>query len=74
MKEEIGQSAKGGWYDDGNIHRIGMKRRGDQWEFTIDDIQQLTVPASGMKPCGIIVKRAAVAFYNISFSSDKNAQ
>ena len=60
-------TAQGDWYDDGNIHRLGARHSNGQWTFTIDGVDQFAVPESTGTPCGIIVRRAAVAVYYIDF-------
>jgi len=60
-----GRSAQGGWFDDGNIHRLGARRKGDQWVLMIDGIDQFAAPQSVGCPCGIVVRRAALAVYEV---------
>ena len=58
-------TARGGWYDNGNLHRLGARQSDDQWMFMIDGTDQFALPASTGKPCGLIVRHAAVALYDI---------
>jgi len=67
VKVSRGQAAQGGWFDHGNICRLGARRSGDQWIMTIDGVDQFPVPASMGKPCGIVVRRAAVAVYEVNW-------
>ncbi len=56
-----GQKAVGDWFHDGNMHRMAMESRGDQWLLKIDGHHQFSVSKSIGKPCGIVTRRAAVA-------------
>lgn len=68
MKISNGQEARGGWFDHGNIVRLGVRQSDDRWILILDGIDQFSVPISMGKPCGIIVRRAAVAIYDICWS------
>jgi len=68
-----GRTAQGGWFDDGNVHRLGARRKGNQWVLMIDGIDQFAVPDSMGKPCGILARRAALAAYDIA-SLDHSVQ
>lgn len=63
------QEAVGDWFNDGNMHRFGVERRGDQWTFTLDGIAQFAIPLATGKPCGILVRRASVAVDEVRVSS-----
>ena len=65
-KSSHGRTAQGGWFDDGNIHRLGARRSEGQWALTIDGVDQFAVPESMGAPCGIITRRAAVAVYEMA--------
>jgi len=58
-------TAKGDWFNDGNVHRMAAYRREDEWVCTLDGVDQLSAPASLGRPCGIVTRRAAVAVYQI---------
>lgn len=62
-KSSGGKAASGDWFNDGNVHRLAAKRGQGKWTLTIDGIDQISVPEATGKPCGIIVRRAAVAVY-----------
>ena len=61
--------ANGDWFNDGIIHRLGARHADGKWTMTLDGIDQIAVPDAGLKPCGIIVRRAAVAVYEVNWSS-----
>ena len=63
------QGARGDWFNDGMIHRLGARHGDGKWTMTLDGIDQIAVPEAGLKPCGIVVRRAAVAVYEINWSS-----
>ncbi len=59
----FGRHAQGGWFDDGNVHRLAARRDAGKWVFMIDGVDQFAAPASVGRPCGLFVRRAAVAVY-----------
>ena len=61
------QEAQGDWYQDGNPHRLGVRRDGQQWVFTIDGNAQFAVPVALGTPRGIVVGHAAVAVYDVTW-------
>lgn len=62
-----GQEAREGQYDTGNMHRLGARQEGDEWVMLLDGNAQLRVPLSLGRPCGFLVRRAAVALYEASW-------
>ena len=64
-KASDGRPARGDWFNDGNVHRLGARRADGQWTLTIDGIDQISAPEAAGKPRGIIVRRAAVAIYDV---------
>jgi hypothetical protein len=67
IKRSNGQTACGGWFDDGNVHRLGARRHGDRWVLIVDGIDQFSAPTSMGYPRGVIVRRATVALYEINW-------
>lgn len=61
--------ARGDWFNDGRIHRLGARRLDEGWTLTIDGIDQFSVPETSGRPRGIVVQRAAAAIYEVSRSS-----
>ncbi len=67
IKEIYGSRARGGWFDNGNIHSIKVTGRENRWVFTIDGIEQYQDSTSVGGPRGMIIRRAAVAIYDMDF-------
>ena len=66
--ESEGRGARGDWFNDGRIHRLGARRADEAWVLTLDGIDQLSVPATLGQPCGLLVRRATVAITEVSWS------
>jgi len=66
------QEAKKDWFNDGNPHRFAVRRQGGQWAFTLDGIDQFAIPIDTGKPCGLLVRRAAVAMDEVRCSTAGN--
>lgn len=64
--ESDGHTAVGAQYDTGNEHRLGARLDGDRWVMTLDGRDQLSVPSTGLKPCGLVTTRATVAVVDVT--------
>lgn len=63
------QPARGDWFNDGRVHRLGARKLDGTWMLTMDGIDQLSVPETAGKPLGIVTQGASVAVYGVSRSS-----
>ena len=64
-----GQPARGDWFNDGRVHRLGARKLDGTWMLTIDGIDQFSVPETAGRPLGIVTQGASVAVYEVSRSS-----
>ncbi len=61
------RSARGDWFNDGNVHTMSVRLEEGRWVLSLDGTEQLAVPRAAGAPCGVFASRAAVAIYGVAW-------